>query len=291
MRPSRLLAPLATLLLALPAAASEPMATPMSFTTPDGFTIHGTLTVPATGPRRHPVVILAHQFRATREGWAPLAERLQARGIATLALDLRGHGESADKAKVGDDFMGSAKTVGFDKIPDDLAQAAQWVRKQKGIDGRRVGLAGSSIGAFSVLMAEGRIRPQATLALSPAGDMAFGDKALDMAKASLAKGGATLIMASSGDKGAAANAEAFRLVPGVAVLMKAGDEHGFAYFKDRAETMAVFFGEYLLHRQAFNKGGEAAEGDDGVVDDKTLAAKEANRQAQQGATKPADQNQ
>ncbi len=286
MRSFRLLAPLAAALLALPAAASEPVAKPMSFTTPDGFTIHGTLTMPATGPRKHPVVILAHQFHNNRDGWAPLAERLQARGIATLALDLRGHGESADKAKVSDDFMASAKAVGFDKIPDDLAQAAQWVRHQKGIDGRRVGLAGSSIGAFSVLMAEGQIRPQATLALSPAGEMAFGDKALDLAKASLAKGGATLIFASNGDKGAAANAEALRLVPGVAVLAKAGDEHGFAYFKDRAETMAVFFGEYLLHRQAFNRGGEAETGDDGVVDDKTLAAHEASRQNQQGATSP-----
>jgi dienelactone hydrolase len=290
MRPFRLLAPLAALLLALPAAASEPVATPMSFTTPDGFTIHGTLTIPTTGPKRHPVVILAHQFRTTRDGWAPLAERLQARGIATLALDLRGHGESADKARISDDFMASAKAVGFDKIPDDLVQASQWVRKQKGIDGRRVGLAGASIGGFSVLMAEGRIRPQATLALSPAGEVAFGDKALDQAKASMAKGGATLIFASSGDKGAAANGEALRGVPGTAVLAKAGDEHGFAYFKDRAETMAVFFGEYLLHRQAFNRGGEA-ESDDGVVDDKTLAEHEAARQAQQGATKQDEQPQ
>ena len=288
MRPSRLLAPVATLLLALPAMASEPVSTPMSFTTPDGFTIHGTLTIPATGPKRHPVVILAHQFHTTREGWAPLAERLQARGIATLALDLRGHGESADKAKVGDDFMTSAKSVGFDKIPDDLAQAAEWVRKQKGIDARRVGLAGSSVGAFSVLLAEGRIRPQATVSLSPAGASVFGDKAMDSVKASLAKGGATLIFASSQDEDAHTNAEGLRGVPGVAVLMQEGKDHGFAFFKDRVETMAIFFGEYLLHPQAFNRGGEAKESEGDVVDDKTLAEREAARQTSQGATKADD---
>ena len=148
-----------------------------------------------------------------------------------------------------------------------------------------------SIGGFSVLMAAGRIRPQATLALSPAGEMVFGDKALDLAKASLAKGGATLIFASEGDKGAAGNATELRLVPGVAVLMNKGDEHGFAYFKDRAETMAVFFGEYLLHRQAFNRGGEAEAADESVVDDKTLAEHEAKRQSEQGASKGTDQPQ
>lgn len=278
MRALRLLAPLPALFLMAPLAATEPSATPVSFTTPDGFTIKGTLTIPSSGPKRHPVVILAPQFHQTRDSFAALAERLNARGIATLALDLRGHGESTDKGgatvAVTDDFAASAKAVGFDKIPADLAQAAAWVRKQRGIDGRRVGLAGASIGAFSVLMAARQVRPQAVLALSPAGNEAFGDKALDAMKASVARGGgAELVFAAADDKAAADNATALAAMPGVSVLKFEGKDHGAAFLKDHAETMAVFFGEYLLYRQAFNRGGATAaeSGKTGVVTPSVLA--------------------
>ena len=288
MRALRLLAPLPALMLVAPLAATEPASTPVSFTTPDGFTIKGTLTIPATGPKRHPVVILAPQFHQTRDSFAPLAERLNARGIATLALDLRGHGESTDKGgttvAVTDDFMASAKAVGFDKIPSDLAQAAAWLRKQHRIDPRRVALAGASLGAFSVLEAAGKVKALAVLALSPAGSAAFGDKAMEEVAGSVAKGGATLIFAAKDDEEAAKNAAALKAVPGVSELLFEGKDHGSAFLKDHAETMAVFFGEYLLYRQAFNRGGAAAADNakTGVVTPTVLAA----TPAAQGAPPP-----
>ena len=286
MRALRLLAPLPALLLAAPLAATEPASSPVSFKTADGFTIKGTLTLPGSGPKRHPVVILAHQFHSTRAEWAPLAERLNARGIATLALDLRGHGESTDKdgaaVAVSDDFMASAKAVGFDKIPSDLAQAAAWLRKHKGIDPRRVGLAGSSVGAFSVLEAARSVKPQAVLALSPAGNAAFGDKAMEEVTASLSKGGATLVFAAKDDADAAKNADALKSVPGVSILVYEGRDHGSAFLKDHSETMAVFFGEYLLYRQAFNRGASAPTDakNTGVVTPAVLAATPAAQGAQ-----------
>jgi dienelactone hydrolase len=278
MRALRLLAPLPVLLLAAPAAASEPASSPVSFKTPDGFTIKGTLTIPASGPKRHPVVILAPQFHQTRDSFAPLAERLNARGIATLALDLRGHGESTDKdgaaTAVTDDFMASAKAVGFDRIPADLAQAAAWVRKQRGIDPRRVGLAGASVGAFAVIEAASAVKPQAVLALSPAGEAAFGGSAMEQVVSSAAKStGAKLVFVARGDDEAAKVAGALASVPGVSELSYEGKDHGSDFLKDHAETMAVFFGEYLLHRQAFNRGGSAAPAaQSGVVTPATLAA-------------------
>lgn len=289
MRALRLLAPLPALILAAPLVASEPTSTPMSFTTPDGFTIKGTLTVPATGPKRHPVVILAPQFHQTRDSFAPLAERLNARGIATLALDLRGHGESTDKGgatvAVTDDFMASAQAVGFDKIPGDLAQAAAWARKQRNLDPRRVALAGASVGAFSVLEAAGKARPLAVLALSPAGEAAFGPKAMEELTGSLSRSGAAvLVFAAREDDDAAKNATALKSAAGVSELLYDGKDHGSAFLKDHAETMAVFFGEYLLHRQAFNRGGATAAegGKGGVVTPATLAA----APAAQGAPQP-----
>ena len=155
MRMLRLLVPLAPLAL-IAAPATTPTSTEMALTSADGFALKGTLTLPAA-KGKVPVVILAHQFRLDRSGWAPLAERLAARGIGTLALDLRGHGASTQKGgvevTVTGDFVVSAKAVGFDQIPADLVQAAAWLRKQPGVDSRRIGLAGSSVGAFSVLLA------------------------------------------------------------------------------------------------------------------------------------------
>ena len=246
MRTLRLLAPLASLAL-----AAAPAATDMTLTSADGFALKGTLTLPAAKAKA-PVVILAHQFRSDRAGWAPLSEKLLARGIGVLALDLRGHGASTQKGgaevAVTSDFMASAKAVGFDKIPADLAQAAAWLRKQPGVDGRRIGLAGSSVGAFAVLLAAPEVKPVAILSLSPAGTAAFGAEARERLKGALLRGRTpVLLLASEGDKDAAENAQALKALPGVAVNLKEGNEHGFAYFKERADLMAVFFGEYLAY--------------------------------------------
>ncbi|WP_306591054.1 S9 family peptidase [Geothrix sp. 21YS21S-4] len=247
MRTLRLLAPLASLVL----TASAPVSTEMALTSSDGFELKGTLTLPdAKG--KAPVVILAHEFAKDRAGWAPLATRLADRGIGTLALDLRGHGTSTRKAgadvTVSGNFMASAQAVGFDRIPADLVQAAAWVRKQRGVDGRRIGLAGSSVGAFSSLLAAADVKPVAVLALSPAGTPVFGADARERVKTSVLRAGASvLVLASADDKDAAENALAVKGLPGVAVDMKEGEAHGFAYFADCADLMAVFFGEYLTY--------------------------------------------
>ena len=279
MRTLRLLAPLASLALFAAPAATE-AATEMALTSADGYTLKGTLTLPATKGKA-PVVILAHQFRADRAGWAPLAERLAARGIGTLALDLRGHGASTQKhgleVAVTADFAASAKAVGFDQIPADLAQAANWLRKQPGVDGRRIGLAGSSVGAFSVILAAPDVKPVAILSLSPAGTGAFGEGAREkLGSAQLRGRGTMLVLASAGDKDAIENAQVLRGLPGVAVQVQDGDEHGFAFFKERAELMAVFFGEYLTYHhtgQTYAAESRRADTKPGnVIDDQTLAA-------------------
>jgi len=277
MRTLRLLAPLACLSLA---AMPIPTSTEMTLTTADGFVLKGTLTLPAAKDKV-PVVILAHQFRADRTGWAPLAERLAARGIGTLALDLRGHGASTQKADlavaVTSDFMASAKAVGFDQIPGDLAQAAVWLRKQAGVDGRRIGLAGSSVGALSVLLAAPAVKPVAILSLSPAGLGAFGAGGQEKLKLAVLRGKATtLVLASAGDKEAYGNALLLKDLPGVSLRLGEGEEHGFAYFQDRADTMAVFFGEYLMYHHvgksyaATNAKKPVARN---VINDQTLADK------------------
>lgn len=232
------------LLLSLPALlVAAPATREMSLTTPDGFTLKGTLTIPE-GKGKHPVVILAHQFRSDRTGWAELPQKLQARGIATLALDLRGHGASTQKkdatVTVSEDFDASAKAVGFDQIPSDLALAAAWVRKQPGIRANRLALAGSSVGATSVILAGPKVHPVAILALSPGG------VPQDLAKAAERTHSATMVMGSEGEKYVMDAMAALKPVLGVHNRVFEGSEHGFAYLKDHTDVMAVFLAEYLL---------------------------------------------
>ncbi len=252
------------LLMAPALLAAAPATREMSLKTPDGYTIKGTLTLPE-GKGRKPVVVLAHQFRSDRNGWTSLATELHARGIATLALDLRGHGSSTDKAgqavSVSDDFVASAKAVGFDRIPGDLAQAVKWVRTQPGIHPRRLGLAGSSVGGFSVLLAAAKVQPDAVLALSPAGSIAFGDKARVELKEAVQKAfTATFVMSSEEDGDAAENLQALRELPGVYAKLLKGKDHGFAYLPEQKDTMAVFFGEYLNHPHRMVKPAESQTG-------------------------------
>jgi dienelactone hydrolase len=278
MRTLHPLAPLACLTL-----AAAPATTELALTTADGYALKGTLTLPAA-KGKVPVVILAHQFRADRSGWAPLAERLAARGIGTLALDLRGHGASTMKegaeVAVTSDFMASARAVGFDQIPGDLALAAAWLRKQPGVDGRRIGLAGSSVGAFSVLLAAPEVKPVAVLSLSPGGSAAFGADPLAKLKTAVLRARASsLVLASIGDKEAFTNAISLKNLPGVALELAEGTDHGFAYFKERADLMAVFFGEYLTYHHTGQTYGTPAAKQPAtpanVINDKTLAEKKA----------------
>jgi len=235
------------LLLSLPTLfsvvlAAAPESRDVTLTAADGFALQGTFTVPE-GKGKFPVVILAHQFRSDRNGWAPLTEKLQQRGIATLALDLRGHGKSTQKndkyIAVSDNFDTSAKEVGFDQIPDDLVLAANWVRKQHGVNGRRLALAGSSVGATSVLLAAPRIHPVAILALSPGGDGHALASAAGKAHAAL------MLFAAADDKSAADTAAALRPIFGAHIRLLEGSDHGFAFLKDHSDVMSVFLAEYL----------------------------------------------
>ena len=79
------------------AARAGLMLAPLEMSVPaaDGLVLKGTLTYP-DGPARRvfPLAVLAHQYPATRDSFAPLVADLLAAGIATLAFDQRGHGAS-----------------------------------------------------------------------------------------------------------------------------------------------------------------------------------------------------
>lgn len=158
----------------------------------DGLVLKGVLAypeLPVGGP--HPLAVLAHQYPATADSFAPLIEDLLDQGVAVLAFDLRGHGASTagpagavvidtplgfTTAAFGAAFMSSASRVGFGRIDDDIVRVASWGAVQNFIDASRVLLIGASVGGSGALLAARLVTPLAgIITFGAAGAPAFAD--------------------------------------------------------------------------------------------------------------------
>ncbi|HRJ68157.1 MAG TPA: alpha/beta fold hydrolase [Beijerinckiaceae bacterium] len=125
-----------------------------------GVTCRGWLFRPA-GPGPHPAVIMANGMSATKAmGLQSFAESYARRGLAVLAFDYRGLGES-DGAERG-------RLVPQEQH-DDTRAAIRWLRAQPGIDAERIALWGFSFsGGHAVFLASVDPRVKAVAALCPA---------------------------------------------------------------------------------------------------------------------------
>jgi len=137
-----------------PADYSAPPGAPYSATdveipTPDGFSLGGTLTMPAgvTGPVPAMVTITGSGIQDRDErialvrGYAlfrQVADTLARHGIAVLRMDDRGYGASE----------GSAATATTEDFANDIRAGLAWLRHRPGIDSTRLGLIGHSEGGI-----------------------------------------------------------------------------------------------------------------------------------------------
>ena len=150
----------------------------ITYTTDDGVLIVGDWT-PA--PTMIGVALLLHMMPETRRSWSAFERALVARSIGSLAIDLRGHGESTN--------MEDGDTVDYREFEDadhqssaiDVVVALNWIRK-RGIELNRIVVVGASIGANLgiQLLAEYPLLA-GVIALSPGEDY-HGVRALDDAQ-------------------------------------------------------------------------------------------------------------
>jgi pimeloyl-ACP methyl ester carboxylesterase len=102
------------------------------------------LYAPAGGAGSAPIVILAHGLSGTRrDGLGPFAERFAAAGIAALAFDHRGFGDSGGEP----DLFEPGRQL------EDWRAAIAFARGLPGIDPERVATFGSSMGGGNALAA------------------------------------------------------------------------------------------------------------------------------------------
>jgi dienelactone hydrolase len=98
-----------------------------------------------------------------RSAWAPLAQRLAAAGVHSLALDYRGYGESGGE-RSADDFR-RQQVIVTEKWPGDVDAALAALLAQPGVDRTRVGAAGGSCGVNQAVRLARRHPEVKTLAL------------------------------------------------------------------------------------------------------------------------------
>ncbi len=151
-----------------PVPVKKPAAEPgaeqkVSFPTKDGWTISA-LYRPA---RKHgAVLILAHGVGSSKGEWAGFTQRLAAKGVGTLAIDLRGHDESKRGPKGAGDYTTFDETGEWPRAPADLDAAFDWL-KSRGVAEDRIAFGGASIGAnLASVAAAGRPKTPFLLLLS-----------------------------------------------------------------------------------------------------------------------------
>ena len=154
------LAATSALLLAALAGISGPTALHaynqrVSLRAEDGTTLTATWHEPSSPPA--PAVILVHMLGRSRRDWDEFGPRLAAAGIGALAIDLRGHGDSAHGPV--------AEASSYAAMVQDLAAARRFLAARGEVVPSRIGILGASIGANLAVLAAASDPAVASLAL------------------------------------------------------------------------------------------------------------------------------
>ncbi len=120
----------------------------VSYTSRDGLTIHGYLTLPlGKEPKNLPVVIHPHGGPWVRDGWGfdPQVQFLANRGLAVLQMNFRG------STGYGRAFWEAGFKEWGRSMQDDVTDGVKWLIGPGIADPKRIGIYGASYGGYAVL--------------------------------------------------------------------------------------------------------------------------------------------
>jgi len=132
----------------------------------EGVEVHGTLSVPKgmTEESNLPGVVLLHGYGSFRDeltGFVELSEKVCTEGMVCLRFDLRGCGESGVPGRI----------IPHLEWPADGLAAISYLQSLGGVDRRRMGVVGMSVGGGAACYVAGiDNRVKCTVALAPVAD-------------------------------------------------------------------------------------------------------------------------
>ena len=111
-----------------------------------GIELNGTLFMPSGAGKVHrlPGVVMCHGYGGDQVAFENSARALASEGIIALTFDFRGHGSS------GGTLDGS--------IVNDVIDAWDFLHSRPEVDTKSMGLIGHSMGAFSAILAAGKLK-------------------------------------------------------------------------------------------------------------------------------------
>ncbi|MFN3562002.1 MAG: S9 family peptidase [Chloroherpetonaceae bacterium] len=121
---------------------------PIHYTSRDGLTIHGYLTLPKdVEPKNLPVVVNPHGGPWWRDTWGfqPHVQFLASRGYAVLQMNFRG------SIGYGKNFWECSFKEWGGKMQDDITDGVHWLINQGIADKDRIAIFGGSYGGYAVL--------------------------------------------------------------------------------------------------------------------------------------------
>jgi len=140
----------------------------------DGWQLIGDLNIPVS-KRPVPAVLFLNQAGGNRNDYVKLAAILQNKGIASLRIDLRGHGESINK---GSFLPGNEKSIPFPREADkDVIAVYKYLQTHAQINKDMIAIVGASYSGEAMAKAARQIGyAPAYVALSPG---SFSDESID----------------------------------------------------------------------------------------------------------------
>jgi len=209
------------------AQSEAPAARDVTFTTSDGVTISATLARASRVDA--PAVILVHQISSTRAEWAPLVERLHVdASITTLAIDMRGHGQSTHGAHGTLDWQTFDDAAWASARLDVLAAVAYLAGPESGVAPAAFAAVGSSMGSTAVIAAAAEEPRLTTLVTVSPGRAYHGVDAITPATTLTSR--AIFAVASQDEQDSAETAGTFGRLTSVPALIVPGDAHGVLIF-------------------------------------------------------------
>lgn len=122
---------------------------PIQYTTRDGLTIHGYLTLPKgkENEKGLPVVINPHGGPWARDnwGWNPYAQLFASRGYAVMQMNFRG------STGYGKEFWQASFKKWGQEMQNDITDGTQWLIEEGIADPKRIAIFGGSYGGYATL--------------------------------------------------------------------------------------------------------------------------------------------